>query len=84
MGDCVRGCRLCTRVTTSFIALWCNNRGGKAASPLAGIVKRCSKHKFTRHPNSSHDMPSTSWDMAIVSKSGLMIAKGPTMLRVPR
>jgi hypothetical protein len=37
-----------------------------------------SKNEFMRHPNSSRDTTSTSWDMATVSKMGPMIAKGPT------
>jgi hypothetical protein len=45
---------------------------------LLGAVKRHSKHEFMRHPNSSHDVPSTSWDMTTVSKTGPMIAEGPT------
>jgi hypothetical protein len=51
---------------------------------LAGVVKRCSKHEFMCHPISSHDVPSTSRDMAIISKMGPMINEGSAMLRVPR
>jgi hypothetical protein len=29
------------------------------------------------HPMSSYDVPSTSWDMATVSKMAPMIAEGP-------
>jgi hypothetical protein len=38
------------RVTASFIALRCNNRGGKAAG-LRRHCKRCSKNEFMRHLN---------------------------------
>jgi hypothetical protein len=34
---------------------------------------------FTCHSNSMYDAPSTSWDMAIVSKTGPMIAEGPAI-----
>jgi hypothetical protein len=67
----------------SFIAPRCNNRGGKAADPYKHS-KGHSKHKFTHHPNSSHDAPSTSRDMATVSKTGPMITVGPQQLKVLR
>jgi hypothetical protein len=35
-----------------------------------------SKHMFTHHPNSSHDLPTTSWHMATVSKIGPTIVMG--------
>jgi hypothetical protein len=50
----------------------------------ANTLKRRSKHEFTRHPNSSHDTPSTSWDTTTISKMGPIIAEGPANLRVPR
>jgi hypothetical protein len=81
MGDRTRGHRLCVGATTSFIAPWCNNRGGKAAA-LAGAIKRGSKHEFMHHLDSSHNAPSTSRDMTTISKMGPMITEGPAMLRV--
>jgi hypothetical protein len=51
---------------------------------LVGVVKRHNKHEFTFHPNSSYDAPTTSWDMATVSKMGPVIAERSAMLRVPR
>jgi hypothetical protein len=43
---------------------------------------RRSKHEFTCHPNSSHDAPSTSWDMITISKTGPMIVVGLQQLKV--
>jgi hypothetical protein len=40
------------------------------------IVKGRSKHKFTHHPNSSHDTPATPQDMVTISKMGPMIVVG--------
>jgi hypothetical protein len=51
---------------------------------LADVVKGCSKHEFTHHPNSSHDAPSTLKDMATVSKTGPTIVVGLLQLRVLR
>jgi hypothetical protein len=39
---------------------------------------------FTRLPNSSHDVPATAWDEAIISKMGPTIAVGLLQLRVLR
>jgi hypothetical protein len=44
---------------------------------ITGIVKWCSKHMFTCHPNSSHDTPATSCDTTTVFKMGPMIDVGP-------
>jgi hypothetical protein len=43
---------------------------------LAGAVKNPSKNEFMRHPDSSYDVPSTSWDTTTVSKIGPTIAVG--------
>jgi hypothetical protein len=78
MGDRGRGHRLRVGATASVTteeAKW---------QALAGAIKRCSKHEFTRHPNSTHDVPSTSCYMATVSKTGLTIAEGAATLSVPR
>jgi hypothetical protein len=39
MEDRARGCRLCAGVTASFIALQCNNQGGKAVGPCRRYKK---------------------------------------------
>jgi hypothetical protein len=54
----------CIGVTTSFIALRCNNRGGK----VAGLHRRGKKAQY--------DAPSTLKDMATISKTGTMIGMG--------
>jgi hypothetical protein len=51
---------------------------------LTDVGKGRSKHEFTCHPNSSHDVPSTSWDMTTVSKMGPKIAMGLQQIRVLR
>jgi hypothetical protein len=43
---------------------------------LIGTIKGHSKHIFTRHPNSSHDVPTTLKDTTTVSKTGPMIVVG--------
>jgi hypothetical protein len=83
MGGQARGHRLTVGVTTSFIDPWCDNRGGKRCA-LIDTLKGCSKHEFTRHLNSSHDAPFTSWDTTTISKIGPMIAVGLLQLRVLR
>jgi hypothetical protein len=43
-GYCVGRCRLCRSYHTSFIAPWCNNRGGEAAG-----LRKHSKNDFMHH-----------------------------------
>jgi hypothetical protein len=59
MGGHVKGRRFMQGASTSFIAQQCNNEEPKRKA-LTGTVKGHGKHEFTCHPNSSHDVPSTS------------------------
>jgi hypothetical protein len=77
MGDHARGCRLSIGATFSFIARGVTTEEAKRRA-FTGVVKRCSKHEFTCHPNSWYDTPSTSQDTATISKMGPMIVEGPT------
>jgi hypothetical protein len=48
---------------------------------LTGTVKGCNKPMFTCLPNSSHDAPTTAWDMITVSKMFSTIVMGLLQLR---
>jgi hypothetical protein len=68
-------CRLSRSYHASFIASWCNNRGGEAAG-LHRHDKKVQQKQLYASSDSSRDAPYTLQDMATVSKTGPTFAMG--------